>query len=90
LNLEIPKHDAMIWIVQTADKESKNRFVLFNLRGLAVKVLRAESFEDFKTKETEYYDSVFSPLMDKLNIKIAEPGNDSKVEDEANFNADES
>ena len=82
LNLEIPKHDAMIRVVQASDKKSKNRFVLFDLRGEVVKVLRAESFEDFKNKEKEYYDSILSPLMNKFNIKIDQPGGDSKSGDE--------
>ena len=82
LNLEIPKHDAMIRMVQASDKKSKNRFVLFDLRGEVVKVLRAESFEDFKNKEKEYYDSILSPLMNKFNIKIDQPGGDSKSGDE--------
>lgn len=89
LSLEIPKHDAMIRIVQSGDKKGKNRFVLFDLRGQVVKVLRAKSFEDFKSKEKEYYDSVFTPLLDKLNIKIDQPGEDAKTEGEEESNDDE-
>ena len=74
ISLEFPKKDAFIRIIQNKKQKepADNKFLVFDARGAVAKSYSAESYLEFKTQETDYFESVLEPILKKLNIQIEE------------------
>ena len=74
LTLEYPNKDGMLKIVQGNDSNfgQEDHLVVFDIRGPVAKVFKAKSFSKFIAENENYFDEFFSPVLEKLSIKIIE------------------
>lgn len=72
LLLEYPAQDTLIKIVQQKGfgSDKVDHLVVFDIRGPKMKIYKAKSFGEFKSKNAEYFDNLIAPVLGKLKIKI--------------------